>query len=302
MQNTLDSFLLRATATLDRLEPLLPRSSQPVDWTQTLAARWIGNAQGGSLRPIQVRSTLQLNDLLGVERQRDQLLGNTRQFLLGLPCNHALMWGARGTGKSSLVRAILSEHAEQGLRLIEVERNDLEHLPLIVGALADLPQKFIVFCDDLSFESGEGDYRILKSILDGSLEQVPDNVVLYATSNRRHLLPEYQSDNQNWQRSENGELHPSEAVEDKIALSDRFGLWLSFYAFSQDHYLDVVSHWVSHYAAPLKLSWRRDDEFEKHAIRWAQARGNRNGRCAEQFARHWVGVQALAQMQADGSV
>lgn len=294
MQNSLDSFLLRATATLDRLEPLLPIQSQSVDWAQTFAARWIGSVQGGYLRPIQVRSKLKLGDLLGVERQRDQLLANTRQFLQGLPCNHALMWGARGTGKSSLVRAILGEHAGQGLRLIEVERNDLGQLPLIVGSLADLPQKFIVFCDDLSFEPGEGDYRLLKSILDGSLEQAPDNVVLYATSNRRHLLPEYQSDNQNWQRGENGELHPSEAVEDKIALSDRFGLWLSFYAFSQDYYLDVVSHWVSHYAVPLKLNWRRDDEFEKQAIRWAQARGNRNGRCAEQFARHWVGMQALA--------
>lgn len=296
MQNSLDNFLQRATTTLDRLEPLLPLPSPAVDWNQSLAARWVASTQGGHLRPIGVRSKLKLGDLLGVERQRDQLLANTRQFLHGLPCNHALMWGARGTGKSSLVRAILSEHAGQGLRLIEVERNDLGQLPLIVESLAALPQKFIVFCDDLSFEPGEGDYRLLKSILDGSLEQAPDNVVLYATSNRRHLLPEYQSDNQNWQRGDNGELHPSEAVEDKIALSDRFGLWLSFYAFSQDHYLGVVSHWVSHYAAPLKLSWQRDDEFEKQAIRWAQARGNRNGRCAEQFARHWVGMQALAQL------
>ncbi|TDQ38595.1 ATP-binding protein [Thiopseudomonas denitrificans] len=294
MQNSLEIFLQRATQTLDRLEPMLPLQRQPVDWAHHLAARWVGSPQGGHLRPIQVRSKLKLDDLLGVERQRDQLLVNTRQFLQGLPCNHALMWGARGTGKSSLVRAILSEHAGQGLRLIEVDRNDLAELPLIVESLGGLTQKFIVFCDDLSFEPGEGDYRLLKSILDGSLEQAPDNVVLYATSNRRHLLPEYQSDNQNWQRGETGELHPSEAVEDKIALSDRFGLWLSFYAFSQDHYLDVVSHWISHYAAPLKMGWQRDETFEKEAIRWAQARGNRNGRCAEQFARHWVGRQALS--------
>ncbi len=293
MQNSLETFLQRAMQTLERLEPLLPVQREPLDWQQNLAARWISSPQGGYLRPIQVRSKLKLADLLGIERQRDLLLANTRQFLQGLPCNHALMWGARGTGKSSLVRAILGEHAGQGLRLIEVERNDLAELPLIVESLAGLPEKFIVFCDDLSFEPGEGDYRLLKSILDGSLEQAPDNVVLYATSNRRHLLPEYQSDNQNWQRGDNGELHPSEAVEDKIALSDRFGLWLSFYAFSQDHYLDVVSHWVSHYSVPLGLAWRRDEEFEKQAVRWAQARGNRNGRCAEQFARHWVGMQAL---------
>lgn len=294
MATSLERFLQRAGHTLDRLEPLLPVQRPPLDWEQQWAARWVASPQGGYLRPIQVRSKLKLGDLLGVERQRDQLLSNTRQFLAGLPCNHALMWGARGTGKSSLVRAILGQHASAGLRLIEVERNDLADLPLIVESLGSLAQKFIIFCDDLSFEPGEGDYRLLKSILDGSLEQAPDNVVLYATSNRRHLLPEYQSDNQGWQRGDNSELHPSEAVEDKIALSDRFGLWLSFYAFSQDHYLDVVCHWVSHYATPLKLVWRRDDDFEKQAIRWAQARGNRNGRCAEQFARHWVGLQALA--------
>lgn len=286
-------FFKQAVSVLRRLEPLLPEQVPEMDWEQHCAARWVQGAQQGYLRPIQVRSKLRLADLLGVERQREQLLVNTQQFMQGLPCNHALMWGARGTGKSSLVRTILSEYAPQGLRLIEVERNDLAHLPLIVESLVALPQRFIVFCDDLSFESGEGDYRVLKSTLDGSLEQAPDNVVLYATSNRRHLLAEHQSDNHNWQRGDSGELHPSEAVEDKIALSDRFGLWLSFYPFSQDHYLDVVCHWVSFYAAPLKLNWVRDEVFEKEAISWAQGRGNRNGRCAQQFAKHWVGLQAL---------
>lgn len=262
VQNSMEVFLQRAIQTLDRLEPLLPERHPPLDWSRQLAARWVSSPRGGYLRPVEVRSRLKLGDLLGIERQRDLLLANTRQFLQGLPCNHALMWGARGTGKSSLVRAILSEYAGQGLRLVEVERNDLAELPLIVAALAGLPQQFIVFCDDLSFEAGEGDYRLLKSVLDGSLEQAPDNVVLYATSNRRHLLPEYMSDNRDWQRGDNGELHPGEAVEDKIALSDRFGLWLSFYAFSQDHYLDVVCHWVSHYAAQQKMSWQRDEEFE----------------------------------------
>ena len=180
-------FLQRAIQTLDRLEPLLPERHPPLDWNRQLAARWVSSPRAGYLRPVEVRSRLKLGDLLGIERQRDLLLANTRQFLQGLPCNHALMWGARGTGKSSLVRAILSEYAGQGLRLVEVERNDLAELPLIVAALAGLPQRFIVFCDDLSFEAGEGDYRLLKSVLDGSLEQAPDNVVLYATSNRRHL-------------------------------------------------------------------------------------------------------------------
>lgn len=298
MQPELTQFLDKATDVLQRLKPLLPAVVQPIDWQQHLAARWVRTQQQGSLRPIHVQNRLTLADLLGVERQREQLVLNTRQFLQGLPCNHALMWGARGTGKSSLVRAILAEYADQGLRLVEVERQDLIDLPLIVESLRGRSERFIVFCDDLSFDEGETDFRQLKSTLDGSLEQAPDNVVLYATSNRRHLMPEYQSDNQSSQRSDTGELHPSEAIEDKIALSDRFGLWLSFYSFSQEHYLDVVCHWLERYAAQLAeqgrtLVWERDAEFEKAAIRWATARGNRNGRCAEQFARHWVGLLAL---------
>ncbi len=293
MQDSLAQFLAKATEVLERIEPWLPETVENVDWQQHWAARWVRTQRQGYLRPIAVHSQLKLADLLGIEHQQRQLVENTQQFLQGLPCNHALMWGARGTGKSSLVRAILAEYAVFGLRLIEVERSDLVDLPLIVEALRGRPERFIIFCDDLSFDAGEADFRQLKSILDGSLEQAPENVVLYVTSNRRHLLPEHQSDNQNWQRSESGELHPSEAVEDKIALSDRFGLWLSFYSFSQEHYLDVVCHWVDHYARALKLVWQRDEAFEKAAIRWATARGNRNGRCAEQFAKHWVGQLGL---------
>lgn len=293
MQDSLAHFLARATEVLQRIEPMLPEAMPAMDWQQHWAARWVRTQQQGYLRPIAVHSQLKLTDLLGIEHQQRQLVENTQQFLQGLPCNHALMWGARGTGKSSLVRAILAEYAAQGLRLIEVERSDLVDLPLIVEALRGRQERFIIFCDDLSFDAGEADFRQLKSTLDGSLEQAPDNVVLYVTSNRRHLLPEHQSDNQNWQRSESGELHPSEAVEDKIALSDRFGLWLSFYSFTQEHYLDVVCHWVDHYARKLKLTWQRDEAFEKAAIRWATARGNRNGRCAEQFAKHWVGQLGL---------
>lgn len=292
MSARLNDFLDQAQALLVRLEPLLPTSAQPVDWESALAARWQREGRYGTLIPLQVSLDMRLSDLIGVDGQREQLARNTRQFVAGLPANHALLWGARGTGKSSLVRALLAEHAQAGLRLIEIERDHLADLPRVVEQLVGLPQRFVLFCDDLSFEAGEGDYRVLKSVLDGSLERAPDNVLLYATSNRRHLVPEKQADNDNWQLVE-GEVHPSEAVEDKIALSDRFGLWLSFYPFTQDHYLEVVRHWISVLAEPTRLPWNWDESLEKAAIRWAQGRGNRNGRCAYQFARNWVGLQLL---------
>ncbi|UTH38385.1 ATP-binding protein [Pseudomonas sp. KHPS1] len=294
MDSRLQSFLIRAEQVLERLEPLLPALRPELDWQQCVAARWVRDGRSGFLQPLDVSLDLSLSDLLGVDAQREQLARNTRQFVKGLPANHALLWGARGTGKSSLVRALLAEHAAAGLRLIEIERDHLADLPRVVALLAGLTQRFVLFCDDLSFEAGEGDYRVLKTVLDGSLEQAPDNVLLYATSNRRHLVPERQSDNENWKMVD-GELHPSEAVEDKIALSDRFGLWLSFYPFSQDHYLIVVRHWVGVQARQVGLNWAWDEALEKAAIRWALARGNRNGRCAYQFARHWVGLQLLEQ-------
>nr|WP_304665678.1 ATP-binding protein [Pseudomonas tremae] len=290
----MDAFLQRADAVLARLEPLLPALRDPVDWTKALAARWVREGRSGYLMPLQVSLDTRLTDLIGVDRQCDQLGRNTRQFIAGMPANHALLWGSRGTGKSSLIRALLAEYAPAGLRLIEIERDHLGDLPRVVEQLQALPQRFVLFCDDLSFESGEGDYRVLKSVLDGSLEQAPDNVLLYATSNRRHLVPEKESDNVNWQHVD-GELHPSEAIEDKIALSDRFGLWLSFYPFTQEHYLNVVEHWITQLAHKAGLQWQRDEPLEKAAIRWATARGNRNGRCAYQFARYWVGLELLEQ-------
>ena len=293
----MNEFLQRANRMLQHIEPLVPKPAEPIDWTRVYAASWQRKDNHSFFRPIELGADIRLADLLGVEQQREQLLRNTQQFMRGFPANHALLWGARGTGKSSIVRALLAEYAEQGLRLIEVERNELADLPFIVESLAGLPQHFIVFCDDLSFEAGESDYRILKSVLDGSLERAPDNVLLYATSNRRHLLPEQHSDNQHWQHGDGGELHPSEAVEDKIALSDRFGLWLSFYPFSQEHYLDVVQHWIAEYARPTQLAWQFKEEDAKQAISWALARGNRNGRCAAQFAKQWVGLQLLTQTQ-----
>ncbi|MDV3441192.1 ATP-binding protein [Pseudomonas otitidis] len=292
MDSRLLDFLERADAVLARLEPLLPAERSVIDWERCLAARWHRDGRSGFLQPLEVSLDLDLDDLIGVDPQRDTLARNTRQFVDGLPANHALLWGARGTGKSSLVRALLAAHAGEGLRLVEIERDHLADLPRVVELLAGLPQRFVLFCDDLSFEAGEGDYRVLKSVLDGSLERAPDNVLLYATSNRRHLVPEKQSDNENWKMVD-GELHPNEAVEDKIALSDRFGLWLSFYPFTQEHFLAVVRHWISSLAATAGLEWAWDETLEKEAIRWALGRGNRNGRCAYQFARQWVGRALL---------
>ncbi len=292
MDVELKVFLQRAEGLLARIEPLLPAQPPVIDWDRTFAARWQRDARSGFLAPLEVSLDLSLADLIGIDRQRDLLSANTRQFVDGLPANHVLLWGARGTGKSSLIRALLAEYAADGLRLIEIERDHLADLPRVVELLAGLRQAFVLFCDDLSFEAGEGDYRVLKSVLDGSLERAPENVLLYATSNRRHLVPERQSDNENWQMVD-GELHPNEAVEDKIALSDRFGLWLSFYPFTQQHYLSVVRHWIDSLARRASLDWAWSEALEKDAIRWATGRGNRNGRCAYQYARQWVGKRLL---------
>ncbi len=292
MDVELKAFLQRAEGLLARIEPLLPAQPPVIDWEHTLAARWQRDGRSGYLAPLEVNLDLRLSDLIGIDRQRDLLAANTQQFVDGLPANHVLLWGARGTGKSSLIRALLAEYAGRGLRLIEIERDHLADLPRVVELLSGQRQAFVLFCDDLSFEAGEGDYRVLKSVLDGSLERAPENVLLYATSNRRHLVPERQSDNENWQMVD-GELHPNEAVEDKIALSDRFGLWLSFYPFSQQHYLSVVRHWIDSLADRACLQWDWDEALEKDAIRWATGRGNRNGRCAYQYARQWVGSKLL---------
>ncbi|AVX13594.1 ATP-binding protein [Stutzerimonas stutzeri] len=292
MDVELKAFLQRAEGLLARIEPLLPAQPPVIDWEHTLAARWQRDGRSGYLAPLEVNLDLRLDDLIGIDRQRHLLAANTQQFVDGLPANHVLLWGARGTGKSSLIRALLAEYAGRGLRLIEIERDHLADLPRVVELLSGQRQAFVLFCDDLSFEAGEGDYRVLKSVLDGSLERAPENVLLYATSNRRHLVPERQSDNENWQMVD-GELHPNEAVEDKIALSDRFGLWLSFYPFSQQHYLSVVRHWIDSLAGKARLQWDWDEALEKDAIRWATGRGNRNGRCAYQYARQWVGARLL---------
>lgn len=290
-------FMQRVLSMIDRVEQAAAHLPAPIDWQQTHAARWMAQGNGGWLRPLLTASEAHLQDLVGVDRQKSLLQANTRQFVQGFPANNALLWGARGTGKSSLVRALQAEYAGRGLRLIEIDKTDLLHLPALVEQIRDLPWRFLLFCDDLAFEADDSAYKTLKTVLDGSVETAPDNLLLYATSNRRHLLPEQRSDNQAAQMVD-GELHPGEAIEEKIALSDRFGLWVSFYPFSQEHYLAVVRHWLQDIAARYQLDWAWSDELQLEALRWALSRGNRNGRCASQFARAWVGRQLLDQDQS----
>ena len=287
-------FMQRMVRFLDRYEQNLPPLPPVIDWSKTTAARWVGQGEGGWLKPLEVDLGRGLSDLVGVDRQKQLLEANTEQFVSGMPANNALLWGARGTGKSSLVRALLAAWQDQGLRLIEIDKDDLVQLPALIAQISDQPWRFLLFCDDLAFEAGDSAYKTLKTVLDGSVESTPDNLLLYATSNRRHLLPEQRSDNLASSMVD-GELHPGEAIEEKIALSDRFGLWVSFYPFTQEHYLEVVRHWIASMASEYDLTWQWSDQLHKEAIRWATARGNRNGRCAWQFARSWVGRVLLVQ-------
>ena len=278
---------------LSRLLILLP-DLKAIDWRSSQAAVWRSSKWHGSFVAHANVDDVSLGDLLHIDDQQHQLVANTQQFLAGLPANNVLLWGARGTGKSSLIHALLNAFSQQNLRLVEVHKDDLTNLAEIVEELSRLDYKFIVFCDDLSFEADDPSYKELKSALEGSIFKTATNVLIYATSNRRHLVPEYMSDNQQARMVE-GELHESEAVEEKISLSDRFGLWLSFYPFRQDAYLDVVRHWVRKLSAQHGVQADlEDEEFRLAALRWALARGVRNGRTAQYFARHWVGQQALS--------
>ncbi|USZ50463.1 ATP-binding protein [Halomonas sp. DN3] len=282
----------RLLALLDRVEPWLPEPLPAVDWRRDVAALWQRHALGGQLVPVPPRDALSLDDLVGVERQKRELLANTRAFLRGLPANHALLWGSRGSGKSSMVRALLNTLADEGLRLIQVDRHDLAGLPLLVEQLRHEPARFVVYCDDLSFEGSDDAYKALKSVLDGTLTGPPENVLIYATSNRRHLMPEHMSDNQQSHLTPDGEeLHHGDAVEEKISLSDRFGLWLAFHPFNRETYLDTCRHWVERLGQPQ--DW--DDEAPVAATRFATMRGGRSGRCAYQFALDWVGARRLAE-------
>lgn len=280
----LNQFLARAERLLERLEHFLPASPATPDWTASTAFRWRRRGNAAGLQAIAHPHTIRLADLQDIDDKKDRIVANTRQFLNGKRANNVLLTGARGTGKSSLVKALLTEFAAEGLRLIEVDKDDLIDLPDIVELLEGRPERFILFTDDLSFEDGEAAYKALKSVLDGSVAAVPDNVLIYATSNRRHLMPEYFSENAATKHKD-GEVHPAEAVEEKISLSERFGLWISFYPFSQDEYLAVVRHWLGEFGVPAEAIPAARGE----ALQWALLRGSRSGRVAWQFARDYAG-------------
>ncbi|MFC4159688.1 ATP-binding protein [Chitinimonas lacunae] len=282
-------MLDRIELLLRRLEVLLPPLDQSPDW-RAHAFRWrkkdVLGSRVGWLEAVAAPHRIRLEDLQHIEPQKAEMVRNTRQFAAGRSANNVLLTGARGTGKSSLVKAVWHELEQAGLRLIEVDKADLVDLPELVALLAGRPERFIVFCDDLSFEEGDAGYKALKSVLDGSVVAAPDNVLVYATSNRRHLMPEYFDDNART-RHQDGEIHPHEAVEEKISLSERFGLWLTFYAFDQDAYLAAARHWLAEFGCP---AW--NPEIERAALNWALARGARSGRVAWQFARDRAGREA----------
>jgi predicted AAA+ superfamily ATPase len=280
----LKQFLARAEQLIERLEAVLPGVPPQPDWEGATAFRWRRRQNHGRLQAVPRVHAIRLTDLCDVDEQKARLDQNTRQFLDGRLANNVLLSGARGTGKSSLVKALLDAYGSRGLRLIEVDKDDLMDLPDIIEMVQSRPERFILFCDDLSFESNEPGYKALKSVLDGSVAAVPDNVLIYATSNRRHLMPEYHDENLQV-RHVGGELHPGEAVEEKVSLSDRFGLWLSFYPFSQDQYLTIVQHWLSVFGVPQA----RIDASRQEALQWALLRGARSGRVAWQFARDYAG-------------
>lgn len=284
----LEHFLNRAEQVLARLEALLPAATPVPDWALGTAFRWRKRGGIGYLQVVRHPATIRLEDLQNIVRQKDLITQNTRQFVLGLPANNVLLTGARGTGKSSLIKACLHQFADQGLRLIEVDKADLADLPDIVDLVAERHERFIIFCDDLSFEEGEAGYKALKVALDGSIASPSDNVLIYATSNRRHLLPEKMSDNQGYSHGDDGDLHPGETVEEKISLSERFGLWVSFYPFRQDDYLEIVAHWLS----ILGCDAEEIAAARPEALRWALQRGSRSGRVAWQFARDYAGQSA----------
>ena len=291
MNESFERLMARVESLVTRIESVLPQPLSAPDWQASVAYRYRKRSSGhGSLEPVKHLGTMRLTDLKEIEDQKDKIKRNTEQFVKGVPANNVLLTGSRGTGKSSLIKACLNEYAAQGLRLIEVDKADLVDLPDIVDLVFGLPEKFIIFCDDLSFEEGESGYKALKSILDGTVAASTPNVLVYATSNRRHLLPEYMSENLTYKHTDDGEVHPGEGVEEKISLSERFGLWISFYPFSQDEYLHIASQWLSAMGAtPAQIAAARPD-----ALLWALERGSRSGRVAYQFARDMMGRESGA--------
>ena len=291
MNEKFEHLMGRAEALIGRIESVLPQPLGAPDWSLSVAWRYRKRASGhGSLEPVRHVAAMRLSDLREIDAQKERIQRNTQQFVEGKPANNVLLTGARGTGKSSLIKACLNEYAPAGLRLIEVDKADLTDLPDIVDVVSDRMEKFMVFCDDLSFEDGEPGYKALKSILDGSVAAATPNVLIYATSNRRHLLPEYMKENLSYTHTEDGEVHPGEVVEEKISLSERFGLWVSFYPFSQDEYLAITAQWLSHFGVtPAAIESARSE-----SLVWALERGSRSGRVAYQFARDYAGRHAGA--------
>ena len=290
MNDKFDQLIVRAEQLIARIESILPQPMGAPDWTASIAWRYRKRSGGhGALEPVRHVAAMQLTDLKEIDGQKDKIERNTLQFVQGKPANNVLLTGARGTGKSSLIKACLNAFAQRGLRLIEVDKADLVDLPDIVDVVSDRPEKFIIFCDDLSFEDGEPGYKALKSILDGSVAAATPNVLIYATSNRRHLLPEYMAENLTYTHTEDGEVHPGEVVEEKISLSERFGLWVSFYPFSQEEYLTIVAQWLS----SMAVSEASITSARPEALVWALERGSRSGRVAYQFARDYAGRHSV---------
>jgi len=284
MAADLEGLVQRAERLLARLESFIPEPMAEPDWNVT-AYRWRRDARGhGGLHPVKHVHRIRVEDLRNVERQVAQVDANTRQFVRGLPANNVLLTGARGTGKSSIIKALLNRYCSEGLRLIEIDKADLADLPLIADIVDVRPERFLVFCDDLSFDSGDSGYVSLKVALDGSIATTSDNMLIYATSNRRHLMPEYMQENLDT-RYVGEEIHPGESVEEKISLSERFGMWVSFYPFDQDEYLRIVGHWLAVLGRPESEAVTSREE----ALQWALQRGSRSGRVAFQFARDWAG-------------
>jgi predicted AAA+ superfamily ATPase len=285
---SLQQLIDRAEALLARIEAVLPHPLTAPDWNASIAFRYRKRGGSGVIEPIRHVATIRLGSLVEVGPQKERLLRNTEQFVAGHGANNVLLTGSRGTGKSSLIKACLNEFADRGLRLIEVDKTDLVDLPDIVDLVAERPERFVVFCDDLSFDEGEPGYKALKSILDGSVAESTDNVLIYATSNRRHLLPEYMKENLSYRHTEDGEVHPGEVIEEKISLSERFGLWVSFYPFSQDEYLAIVAEWLRGFGVGAEAIAAARQE----SLVWALERGSRSGRVAYQFARDYAGRHA----------
>ena len=292
MSSSLERVLQRAEALMQRIESVLPQALQAPDWSASVAYRYRKRSSGhGTLEPVRHVAQLGLQDLKEIDQQKEKIQRNTEQFVTGLPANNVLLTGARGTGKSSLIKACLNTYAPRGLRLIEVDKDDLVDLPDIIEVVANRAEKFIVYCDDLSFEDGEPGYKALKSILDGTVAASTANVLVYATSNRRHLLPEYMKENLTYTHTDDGEVHPGEGVEEKISLSERFGLWVSFYPFSQDEYLAITAQWLSSFG----VSATAIDAAKPEALVWALERGSRSGRVAYQFARDYAGKHVVTR-------